>query len=72
MGSGVRFIPDRSCVDQFILVPNGQFSQFSQGLYEDWVSGNYIRKADGTSWPISIPISRCSRPAGSSRATGAI
>lgn len=48
MGNGVRFIPDRSCVDQFILVPSGQFSQFSQGLYEDWVSGNYIRKVDGT------------------------
>ncbi len=44
----MRFIPDRTCVDQFILVPNGQFSQFSQGLYEDWVSGNYIRKANGT------------------------
>jgi hypothetical protein len=47
-GNGVRFIPDRSCINQFILVPNGQFSQFSQGLYEDWVSGNYISTASGT------------------------
>ena len=47
VGSGVRFIPDQTCVDQYILVPNGQFSQFSQGLYEDWVSGNYLRKANG-------------------------
>lgn len=48
VGSGVRFIPDRSCIDQFILVPPGQFSQFSQGLYEDWVSGNYLKTEAGT------------------------
>ena len=48
LGSGVRFIPDRSCIDQFILVPSGQFSQFSEGLYEDWVSGNYIKRVDGS------------------------
>lgn len=47
-GSGVRFIPDRVCIDQYILVPPGQFSAFSQGLYEDWVSGNYLRRTDGT------------------------
>jgi hypothetical protein len=47
-GNGVRFIPDRSCIDQYILVPAGEFSQFSQGLYEDWVSGNYLRTASGT------------------------
>lgn len=47
-GSGVRFIPDRSCIEQYILVPPGQFSQFSQGLYEDWVSGNYLRRGDGS------------------------
>jgi hypothetical protein len=47
-GSGVRFIPDRSCIDQYILVPSGQFSQFSQGMYEDWLSGNHLREADGT------------------------
>lgn len=47
-GNGVRFIPDRSCIDQYILVPPGQFSQFSQGLYEDWVSGNYFRTEAGT------------------------
>ncbi len=46
-GNGVRFIPDRSCIDQYILVAPGQFSQFSQGLYEDWVSGNYLRREDG-------------------------
>jgi hypothetical protein len=46
-GSGVRFIPDRSCIDQFILVPAGQFSLFSEGLYEDWISGNHITTAGG-------------------------
>jgi hypothetical protein len=47
-GSGVRFIPDRSCITDFILVPGGGFSQFSEGLYEDWVSGNYLRRGDGS------------------------
>jgi hypothetical protein len=47
-GNGVRFIPDRACIEQFILVAPGQFSQFSQGLYEDWVSGNYLRRPDGS------------------------
>lgn len=47
-GSGVRFIPDRSCIEAHILVPAGQFSQFSAGLYEDWVSGNYLRRKDGS------------------------
>ena len=46
-GSGVRFIPDRSCIDQFILVPAGQFSLFGQGLYEDWISGNHLTTAAG-------------------------
>ncbi len=45
-GNGVRFIPDRACIEQYILVPPGQFSQFGQGLYEDWVSGNYLRRPD--------------------------
>jgi hypothetical protein len=46
-GTGVRFIPDRSCVDQKVLVPAGSFSDFSGGLYEDWVTANYLRTPDG-------------------------
>lgn len=44
---GVRFIPDRACVERYVLVPDGQFSAFSQGLYEDWLSANYLRTGDG-------------------------
>jgi hypothetical protein len=46
-GRGMRFIPDRTCVERHILVPAGQFSQFSLGLYEDWLTANYLRTADG-------------------------
>lgn len=47
-GNGMRFIGDKTCVDQHVLVPSGQWSQYSLGLYEDWVSSNYLRKPDGT------------------------
>lgn len=46
-GNGVRFIPDVNCIDKFLLVPQGQWSQYSLGLYEDWITSNYIRTAAG-------------------------
>lgn len=46
-GGGVRFIPDRSCADEFVLVPDGSFSQYSLGLYENWLSANYLRTSEG-------------------------
>lgn len=46
-GDGVRFIGDSECVNRSILVPNGEFSQYTLGLYEDWVSSNYLRTASG-------------------------
>jgi hypothetical protein len=46
-GNGVRLIPDASCVDKYVLVGAGQWSQYSLGLYEDWITSNYIRTADG-------------------------
>ncbi len=48
MGDGVRFIPTRECALKYFLVPNGQFTDIGRGLYEDWVSSNYLRKPDGT------------------------
>lgn len=48
VGDGVRFIGDSQCVNDYILVPNGKFSEYSLGLYEDWVSSNYIRTANNT------------------------
>jgi hypothetical protein len=45
-GGGVRRIPDRSCVDQLILVDSGQASDFGT-LHESWETSNVIRRADG-------------------------
>lgn len=47
-GGGARFIPDKYCTDKYVLVPQGQFSDFGRGVYEDWVSSNYLRKPDGS------------------------
>lgn len=46
-GNGARSIPAISKVRQHILVPNGQWSLYSNGLYEDWISSNYITTSDG-------------------------
>jgi len=45
-GGGRRLIPDRSCVDQFILVPPGQRSDFG-ALHESWQTSNGIERDDG-------------------------
>ncbi len=47
-GGGQRVIPDRNCVDRFVLVPAGQNSSFSNGLHESWQTSTSIRKDDGT------------------------
>lgn len=46
-GGGVRFIPDWTCVQQFVLVPSGQWSQYSLGLYEDWITANSLTSPTG-------------------------
>jgi hypothetical protein len=46
-GGGVRFIPDATCIDRHVLVGKGRYSDYSGGLYEDWVTANYLRTADG-------------------------
>ncbi|MEP6688107.1 MAG: hypothetical protein ABJC36_07135, partial [Gemmatimonadales bacterium] len=45
-GGGFRAIPDRACVEQFLLVPAGQQSNYS-ALHETWETSNSIRRADG-------------------------
>jgi hypothetical protein len=42
-GSGLRSLPTINRVLQSMLVPPGQWSDTSQGLYEDWISANYIQ-----------------------------
>ena len=39
-------IPDRTCVEQFLLVPPGQQSNFS-ALHETWETSNSVRREDG-------------------------
>ena len=45
-GGGQRRIPDRTCIDQFILVPVGQSSNFGV-LNESWETSNVIREENG-------------------------
>src|SRR2546426_9420089 len=45
-GGGRRLIPDRTCVDQDLLVPPGQRSNFGT-LHESWQTSNGIRREDG-------------------------
>ncbi len=46
-GGGSRRIPDRSCVEQFVLVPEGERSNFSGALRESWQLSESIRAANG-------------------------
>jgi hypothetical protein len=44
-GGGLRSIPTLGRALSAILVPPGQSSDYSRGLYEDWISSNYLRKS---------------------------
>ncbi|HUL69753.1 MAG TPA: hypothetical protein VLT17_05880 [Gemmatimonadales bacterium] len=46
-GGGRRLIPDRVCVDQYVLVPPGQRSQFNNGIHESWQVSAGLRADDG-------------------------
>ncbi|NIR46050.1 MAG: hypothetical protein GWN99_16615 [Gemmatimonadetes bacterium] len=46
-GNGHRFIPDRPCVEEFILVAEGERSNFGSGLRESWEVSDRIRTEDG-------------------------
>ena len=46
-GGGKRRIPDRSCVEQFMLVPEGERSSYAQALRESWQLSESVRAADG-------------------------
>jgi hypothetical protein len=45
-GGGFRAIPDRACIEQHLLVPEGQSSDFG-ALHETWETSNLVRRADG-------------------------
>lgn len=44
-GQGVRSLPTLAKVLGAILVPPGRASDYSKGLYEDWISSNYLRRS---------------------------
>jgi hypothetical protein len=46
-GTGLRSIPTIGRVQAAVLVPPGAGSDYSRGLYEDWLSANFIRKTNG-------------------------
>ncbi len=46
-GGGRRLIPDRTCVERHVLVPDGTNSSFGSGLRESWQMSESLRSADG-------------------------
>ena len=46
-GHGLRSIPTIGRVQSAVLVAPGAGSDYSRGLYEDWISANYLRKPNG-------------------------
>lgn len=48
-GGGLRLIPDRACVEQYVLVPSSSSTASSDiwALYENWRSENVLRSASG-------------------------
>ena len=45
-GQGRRSIPTLGRVQSAVLVAPGEASDYSRGLYEDWISSNYLGKSD--------------------------
>ena len=45
-GHGERSLPTLGRIRSAILVPPGQASQYSLGLYEDWISANYLQRTN--------------------------
>ena len=46
-GGGQRVIPDRTCVDQHMLVPSGRVSDDRAALHESWQQNLVLRTAEG-------------------------
>jgi hypothetical protein len=48
IGEGSRTIPDRVCIDEHLLVPEGRQSNYDGALHEIWETWNTIFRADGS------------------------
>jgi hypothetical protein len=60
-GGGVRIIPDRFCVEQEILRPSGEASDFGV-LHESWQTSNRIEREDGRGIAFFNPYYQVFRP----------
>ena len=45
-GGGKRAIPDRLCIEQHLLVPEGERSNYHRALRESWETNSQVRTAD--------------------------
>lgn len=62
-GGGHRFIPDRSCIEEHILVADGERSNFGSGLRESWEVSDRIRTEDGATLLSFNPYFQVRNPA---------
>jgi hypothetical protein len=62
IGFGSRHIPDRTCVERHMLVPDGQLSVYSAALQETWRTFNTIERADGQAVAFFDPYFTVSLP----------
>ncbi len=46
-GGGVRLIPERQCIEEFLLVPEGERSSVSSAVRESWQISDRVRTEDG-------------------------
>lgn len=61
-GGGRRRIPDRTCVEEHILVPEGERSSFGSGLRESWQLSESLRSASGNRLASVGPYFNVSNP----------
>ena len=61
-GGGRRAIPDRQCVEQHMLVPPGERSNYDAALRESWEVSMNIRRADNRSLASAHPYFQVMHP----------
>jgi hypothetical protein len=61
-GGGFRAIPDRTCVEEHLLVAAGEQSNTGAALHETWETSNRVRRADGHTLAFFNPYYQVRRP----------
>ena len=62
VGEGARYIPDRSCIDEHLLVPLGKPSNYTAALTESWNTSNTVKAAGGEAVAFFNPVFRVELP----------